>query len=35
MLDAITWCDADNGYFRGGGFSSSFITNAEMRVTMV
>ena len=34
-LDATEWCPADNGYFRGGGFSSRFLTNSEMPVTMV
>ncbi|MGG7059999.1 L-fucose isomerase [Clostridium tertium] len=34
-LDATTWNAADTGYFRGGGFSSRFITEAEMPVTMV
>ncbi len=33
-LDATLWCSADLGYFRGGGFSSQFITNGEMPVTM-
>lgn len=33
-LKATTWCAADFGYFRGGGFSSRFVTNAEMPVTM-
>ncbi|MGG7144697.1 L-fucose isomerase [Clostridium nigeriense] len=33
-LDATTWNAADTGYFRGGGFSSRFITEAEMPVTM-
>ncbi|MBO4355427.1 MAG: L-fucose isomerase, partial [Clostridia bacterium] len=35
MLKATTWCAADNGYFRGGGFSSRFITRAEMPATMI
>jgi len=35
MTEATTWPAADNGYFRGGGFSSSFTTRAEMPVTMV
>jgi len=35
MCDATTWPAADNGYFRGGGFSSSFTTRAEMPVTMI
>ena len=34
-LDATEWCAADNGYFRGGGFSSRFLTNSEMPVTMI
>jgi L-fucose isomerase len=33
-LEATTWNAADFGYFRGGGFSSRFITRAEMPVTM-
>lgn len=33
-LKATTWCPSDNGYFRGGGYSSRFITEAEMPVTM-
>jgi len=35
MLSATTWCAADNGYFRGGGYSSRFLTEAEMPVTMI
>ncbi len=35
MCDATTWPAADNGYFRGGGFSSSFTTRAEMPATMI
>lgn len=35
ILEATDWCAADNGYFRGGGFSSHFITKAEMPVTMI
>ncbi len=35
MLAATEWCAADNGYFRGGGFSSRFLTRAEMPVTMI
>jgi L-fucose/D-arabinose isomerase len=35
MLDATTWCAADQGYFRGGGYSSRFETRAEMPVTMI
>ena len=34
-LDATEWCAADNGYFRGGGFSSRYLTRAEMPVTML
>ncbi len=33
-LDNADWCRADYEYFRGGGFSSHFKTNAEMPVTM-
>ncbi len=33
-LDATRWCPADLGYFRGGGFSSQFLTVGEMPVTM-
>ena len=33
-LDATKWCPASLGYFRGGGYSSQFITDAEMPVTM-
>jgi L-fucose isomerase len=33
-LDATRWCPADLGYFRGGGFSSQFVTEGEMPVTM-
>ncbi|MCH3918848.1 MAG: L-fucose isomerase [Spirochaetia bacterium] len=35
MLGATTWCEADNGYFRGGGFSSRFLTEAQMPATMI
>lgn len=35
ILKATTWNPADNGYFRGGGYSSRFVTNAEMPVTMI
>lgn len=34
-LEATKWCPADTGYFRGGGFSSAFETQAEMPVTVV
>ena len=33
-LDATTWYPADCGYFRGGGFSSKFISKDGMPVTM-
>ncbi len=33
--DATEWCAADNGYFRGGGYSSRFLTRAEMPATMI
>ena len=35
MLKATTWNAADNGYFRGGGFSSRFLTQAEMPATTI
>ena len=35
MLAATEWCAADNGYFRGGGYSSRYLTRAEMPVTMI
>ncbi len=35
MLEATTWNAADAGYFRGGGFSSRFLTRAQMPVTMI
>lgn len=34
-LDATEWCCADSGYFRGGGFSSRYLTRAEMLATMI
>ncbi|NLX82835.1 MAG: L-fucose isomerase [Clostridiales bacterium] len=34
-LDATDWCRANYEYFRGGGFSSHFKTQAEMPVTML
>jgi L-fucose isomerase len=34
-LQATTWNAADRGYFRGGGYSSRFLTRAEMPVTMM
>ena len=34
-LKATDWCRADYQYFRGGGFSSHFRTQAEIPVTML
>lgn len=34
-LAATTWNAADNGYFRGGGFSSRFLTRGQMPATMI
>ncbi len=34
-LNAATWNQADLGYFRGGGYSSRFITKSQMPVTMM
>ena len=34
-MAATTWPYADLGYFRGGGYSSRFVTRAEMPVTMM
>jgi len=34
-LESTTWCPADTGYFRGGGFSGRFLTRAEMPATMI
>lgn len=34
-LDTTEWCCADSGYFRGGGFSSRYLTRAEMPATMI
>ncbi|MCL2527953.1 MAG: L-fucose isomerase [Defluviitaleaceae bacterium] len=34
-LEATSWCRADYGYFRGGGYSSHFKNIAEMPVTML
>jgi len=34
-LDATTWYPADRGYFRGGGFSSNFLTRGGMPMTMI
>jgi L-fucose/D-arabinose isomerase len=33
-LDATTWYPASTGYFRGGGYSSNFLTRGGMPVTM-
>ena len=33
-LDATKWCYANLGYFRGGGYSSDFLTEGGMNVTM-
>ena len=33
-LKATTWCPANNGYFRGGGFSSRFVTAGNMPITL-
>ena len=33
-LDATSWRYADLGYFRGGGYSSDFLTEGGMSVTM-
>ncbi|WP_249601833.1 L-fucose isomerase [Zunongwangia pacifica] len=33
-LKATTWYPANRGYFRGGGFSSKFLTEGGMAVTM-
>ncbi len=35
IMKATTWNAADNGYFRGGGYSSRFLTRAEMPATMI
>ena len=32
---ATEWAPADNGYFRGGGYSSRFVTKTEMPITMM
>jgi L-fucose isomerase len=34
-LDAVSWRYANLGYFRGGGYSSDFLTEGDMPVTMV
>ena len=33
-LDATKFCPADLGYFRGGGYSTDFLTKGDMPVTM-
>ena len=35
MMAATEWCPADNGYFRGAGYSARFLTRAEMPATMI
>jgi L-fucose isomerase len=35
MLSVTDWCQGNLGYFRGGGYSSHFKTQAEMPVTMM
>ena len=35
ILENSTWNYADIGYFRGGGYSSRFLTTAEMPMTMI
>lgn len=35
IMGATTWNEADFGYFRGGGYSSRFVTRAEMPATMI
>jgi L-fucose isomerase len=35
MMNATTWCSADYGYFRGGGYSSRYYTESEMPATMI
>ena len=35
IMANTTWNYADLGYFRGGGFSSRFVTKAEMPATMI
>ena len=35
MMGATEWCPADNGYFRGAGYSARFLTRAEMPATMI
>lgn len=35
IMENTTWNYADLGYFRGGGYSSRFVTTAEMPMTMI
>ena len=35
IMEAVTWNPADFGYFRGGGYSSRFLTDSEMPVTIM
>ena len=35
MTNATVWCEAGFDNFRGGGFSSHFVTRAEMPATMI
>lgn len=35
IMNATTWNEADFGYFRGGGYSSRYVTDCEMPVTMI
>lgn len=35
IISNTTWNYADLGYFRGGGYSSRFVTKAEMPATMI
>ncbi len=35
IMENTTWNYADTGYFRGGGYSSRFVTEAEMPCTMI
>ncbi len=35
IMENTEWCMADNGYFRGGGYSSRYETRAQMPATMI
>ena len=35
IMKNVEWCPADLGYFRGGGFSSRFLTEEEVPCTML